>query len=213
MSEPEKKRVKRGRDRGRRKRRKGKVEGAPGQGAVDECLQDGGSLSEACGILRNTAGISVGTNAMSRYARRLRANSEELRKLEMLVAEIVDKSEAPLGRDTAALARRLLLARALDAVDQLPDESLEGLSAERLSLFVSRLERTAAMVERVRIARGEAYDRAREGIFDQLEEELREHPDLVMRIREAAADIYEAAERKAEAYGEKVGEEEGGKGK
>jgi hypothetical protein len=210
MSEAEKKR---GRDKRRRKRRKSKIAEAPGQEAVDKCLQEGGTLEEASRILKDNDGFSVSTSAMSRYARRLRANSEELRKLEMLVAEIVDRAETPLGRDTAALARRLLLARALDAVDRLPDESLEGLSAERLSLFVSRLERTAAMVERVRLARTKAYGRAWEDILDRFDEELREHPDLLMQVREVAAEAYEAAEKEAEAYAEKEEAEEGGKGK
>ena len=213
MSEPEKTRVRRGRDKGRRKRRKSKIAGTPGREAVDECLLEGGSLDEACGILRDTAGVSVGTNAMSRYARNLRANSEEFRRLELIVAEIVESAEAPLGRDTAALARRLLLARALDAVHRLPDDSLEALSAERLSLFVSRLERTAAMVERVRLARTKAYDRAKEHIFQQVEDELREHPDLLTRLREVMEEIFAAAARKAEAYAETEGEEEDGKGK
>ncbi len=207
MSETEKKRAGRGRDSGKRKRRKNKIEGTPGREAVDECLQDGGSLSEACGILRDNEGYSVSKNAMSRYARNLRAESAELRKLELLVAEIVESAEAPLGRDTAALARRLLLARALDAVRRLPDDSLEDISAERLSLFVSRLERTAAMVERVRLARTKAYDRARDDIFQRIEDELREHPDLLMSLREVMEEIFEAAARKAEAYAETEGED------
>ncbi|MEE9255828.1 MAG: hypothetical protein V3V56_01520 [bacterium] len=212
MSETENKRAGRGRDSGKRKRRKNKIEGAPGQEGVDKCLQEGGSLREACGILRDTAGYSVGTNAMARYARNLRAESAELRKLELLVAEIVESAEAPLGRDTAALARRLLLARALDAVRRLPDDSLEDISAERLSLFVSRLERTAAMVERVRLARTKAYDRARDDIFQRIEDELREHPELLMRLREVMEEIYEAAARKAEAHAETEGEKEDGEG-
>ena len=200
MSEQDKKRAGRGGDQGKRKRRKSKVEGAPGQKAVDKRLREGGTLEEACGILRDNEGISVSTNTMGRYARRLRSNAQDLQKLEMLVGEIVDQSEAPLGRDTAALARRLLLARALDAVDQLPDDSLEGLSAERLSMFVSRLERTAVMVERFRLSASKAYDHAWADILKRLDEEWRDHPDLLLKVRKMAEDAYEAAQAEAGVY-------------
>ena len=176
-----------------RKPRRGKIAGSPAEEAVNQCLQDEGTLEEASGIFRDITGENVSLDAMSRYARRFRQNTESLLQIELLVDKLVDRAEAPLGQDAAALARRLLIVRALEAVEQLPDDSMHELSAERLSMLISRLERSRSVAERTAYLGTKSFDLAREAILSELEEEMYGHPELTERIREVMEQAYENA--------------------
>ena len=156
-----------------RKPQRSKIDGSPAKEAVKQCLKDGGTLREASGTFRAITGENISLDSMSRYARRFRQNTEELFELELIVDKIVDRAGSPIGLDAAALARRLLVIRALEAVDRLPAGSMHELSAERLSMIISRLERSRSVAERTLYIGSKCYSYAREDILAQLAEELR----------------------------------------
>jgi putative heme iron utilization protein len=76
---------------------------------------------------------------LSRYARAVRAEEEGYHKLRVLSEALAREP----GYRLRGIARRMLQAQMLDAVAALPDLALDGVSAERLSLVLARLERTA----------------------------------------------------------------------
>jgi hypothetical protein len=181
-----------------RKPQRSKIDGSPAEEAVKQCLKDGSTLREASGTFRDITGENISLDSVSRYARRFRQNTEELFQLESIVDKLVDQAGSPIGLDAAALARRLLVIRALEAVEQLPDGSMHELSAERLSMIISRLERSRSVADRTLYMGTKSYTHAREDILAELDEVMRGHPDLMEKNRIVVDQSHENALAKKE---------------
>ena len=184
----------RGKDRRKRKRRPGKIRGSAAEPQVRECLERGGTLKEASEVFKESTGESVSLDALSRYCREVRAEAEQVREVGHQVAAMVREEDDFPGCYVTVLARKLLMFRAMEAVRQLPEESFEGLSADRLSLIISRLEREGALTDRNRVGANDLYAVARGHVLKEGREEFDGNLDL----REQFNVIWEERRRRKE---------------
>ncbi len=184
----------RGQDSRRRKRLKNKVERSQAADAVTECLMEGGTLREASEVFRRITGETISLDTLSRHFHSIMARAEHARMLDLLAHKIVDRAGGPPGWNTVALARQILQALALEATAELPDDAFEDLSAERLSLIIARLERSAALAERVRLEAHHLIFETRKDILEEIREMLQDHPELEMKVREVIEKKWEAEE-------------------
>ena len=142
----------RGPDLQKRKPRRGTIRGSAAEPQVRECLENGGTLKEASTILNDNNGYSPSLMAISRYRQSVQEEAEQARELEAAVSAVMRHEDVSPGCDLAVLARKALLVRALHAIQRLPEDAIEGRSLDRLSLIVSRLERSGVMTDGVRLA-------------------------------------------------------------
>ena len=176
---------KRGRDRRRRKRRPGTIRGTAGEPLARECLENGGTLQEASRVIADNAGYFPSSSAMSRYWQSVRAEAEQVRQLGLWAAALVRDENAYPGCDLTVLARKLFMFRALEAVRKLPEDAFEEVSADRLSLILSRLERSAAQTDHNRVESTDYYLLARDRMMAEWTEILYGKPELQAKLREA----------------------------
>ena len=169
----------RGKDRRKRKRRPGKIRGSAAEPQVRECLERGGTLKEASEVFKESTGESVSLDALSRYCREVRAEAEQVREVGHQVAAMVREEDDFPGCYVTVLARKLLMFRAMEAVRQLPEDAFETMSADRLSLVLSRLERAAAMTDHNRMKSTDHYLLARTKMAGEWEDLLRAKPELL----------------------------------
>jgi len=140
----------RGPDRGPRKRRKGKIAGSKAEAAVKECLLNGGTLEEASRLVTRINGKRTSKMSVARYYRRLIEAAERTQMVEGLARALAGKMTAASARNAGAMARQMLLARALEAAARLPEGAMNRLPPDRLALLLCRLERSAAEADRHR---------------------------------------------------------------
>ena len=169
----------RGPDQGRRKPRPGKIRGSAAETKARECLENGGTLAEASRIVADNTGHFPSPSAMSRYWRSVRAEADEVRRMSEWAGFLVRDKEGFPGCDLTILARKLLMFRAMEAVRQLPEDAFETMSADRLSLVLSRLERAAAMTDHNRMKSTDHYLLARTKMAGEWEDLLRAKPELL----------------------------------
>lgn len=141
---------KRGPDRGSRKRRAGKIAGSKAEGAVKECLLNGGTLTEASRIITDIEGKNVSKESVSRYYHRLVEAAERAQMTESLARALAGGTAPASGRNVAGAARRMLLVRAVEAAAALAPEAMEKLPPDRLALLVCSLGRAEADADRHR---------------------------------------------------------------
>lgn len=170
--------------------------------AVNPVLLAGGTLQEGCEAFEKFTGEHIGKSSISRHNQRLRAAGERMKNAEMLIDRILENEGYYKGCDpgekVAALARRMLLTQAIEAVADIPPEEMAKLPPDKLAQMISRLEYSRISSERLRLQFNMAFEGAREAILTKLEEEMRGHPELFKRVAEHADAAFQKALVQAE---------------
>ena len=176
-----------------------KVERCGAQSVVDPILRSGGSVQKGQEAF---TGESISHKSMARHNRLLQASIEKTRKIEHLVDKVCemageyDPDVCDPGEAIAAMARRMLLVQAVEAVAEIPPEAVQSLSPDKLAQMISRLEYARIAGERLRMQYERGFGAAKRAILKALEAELRERPDLLAQVREVALAVTEEAQEK-----------------
>ena len=185
-------------------RRINKVERYGAEAVVDAAFRTGGTLQKAQAAFEKATGETISLDTLSRYRKEvLQRAVDKARQTEMLVERLVEREGVTYegcdpGEAVADLARRMLLTRAVEAVAGIPPGDMAALTPDKLAQMISRLESTRISGERLRLQHDRAFTAAKEAIFTQLEDEMREHPDLLKKVAAVAEEAYEATLAKAE---------------
>jgi hypothetical protein len=147
---------------------------------------------------------------MSRYWKKVRAEGEEVRRMTEWASFLVRDKDGYPGCDLTILARKLYVFRAMEAVRRLADDAFEGMSADRLSLVLSRLERAASMTDHNRLKSTDYYLLARTKMAEEWKELLRGKPELLAKLQEAVDEDRTKRRRENPSMGEDGPEEGGG---
>lgn len=170
---------------------------------VNPVLLSGGTQQEACEAFEKFTGEPISRFAISRHNGHLQLAAEKMRNLELLVDKMLEHEGyyegADPGEKAAALARRMLLARAVEAAADIPPEMMRKMPPDKLAQMIARLESSRISGERLRLQYNKAFDTAKEAILEKLEEEMHGHPKL----------LEEVAQLAEKAFGEAVNEVEG----
>ncbi len=181
-----------------------KIERYGAEAVVDSVLRGGGTLPQACDAFQKATGEPISSNAMSRYRRNiLRRAVDKTRQTEILVDRLIEREDITYegcdpGEAVADLARRMLLTRAVEAVAEIPPGDMAALTPGQLAQMIARLETARISGERHRLHHDRAFAAAKEAIFAQLEEEMRDHPELLEKVGAVAEEAYAAALEKTE---------------
>ncbi|MEE9276517.1 MAG: hypothetical protein V3V62_14525 [bacterium] len=143
----------------------------------------------------------------------LRGGIEKMRRIEDLVNRLLwrlgggddagqTRGAPDSGADSesrmTALARRVLLTKAVEAAVDLSGDAMKALSPDQLARMISRFEETRIASDRLRLQWTKGVEAAKEAIIERLEEELREQPELMASIRgvidSAAGNVSDEAE-------------------
>jgi len=164
---------------------------------VNPILLGGGTLAEARDAFHEFTGEPIGLASMSRHNQRLFAAADKMKSLEVMVDRLLEHEGYYEGSDpgekAAALARRMMLTLAVEAVADIPPETMKKMPPDKLAQMITRLEKSRISGERLRLQYNAAFEKAKEAILTKLEEEMRGRPEL----REQVADLAEAAYRDA----------------
>ena len=185
-------------------RRVNKVERYGAEAVVDAALRGGGTLQKGKEAFEKATGETISIHTLGRYRKDVLVDAAgKARQTEMLVERLVEREgvtyeDCDPGEATADLARRMLLTRAVEAVAGIPPGDMAALTPDKLAQMISRLEYTRISGERLRLQHDRAFTAAKEAIFTQLEDEMREHPDLLKKVAAVAEEAYEATLAKAE---------------
>jgi len=170
--------------------------------AVNPVLLAGGTLQEGCEAFEKFTGEHIGRSAMWKHNRRLQEAGERTKNIEMLIDRILEHEGYSEGCDpgekVAALVRRMLLTQAVEAVADIPTETMSKLPPDKLAQMISRLEYSRISGERLRLQFNMAFEGAREAILTKFEEEMRGHPELFKRVAEHADAAFQKALAQAE---------------
>lgn len=185
-------------------RRLNKVERYGAEAVVDAAFRNSGTLLKAQAAFEKATGATISLETLSRYRNEILVKSiDKARHTEMLVERLVQREGVTYegcdpGEAVADLARRMLLTRAVEAVAGIPPGDMAALTPDKLAQMISRLESTRISGERLRLQHDRAFTAAKEAIFTQLEDEMREHPDLLKKVAAVAEEAYEATLAKSE---------------
>ena len=180
-----------------------KVEKYGAENVVDAVLLKGGTLDEARDAFEEATGEPIGRSSIGRRNDHLRACTEKMKSLEALVERLIQREGITYegcdpGEAVADLARRMLMTRAVEAVADMPTEEMAKITPDRLVRLITRLESTRVSGERLRLQYDRAFAAAKEAIFKELEEGMREHPDLYQKVCDVAEAAYVNAVEKIE---------------
>lgn len=185
-------------------RRPTKVERYGAEAVVDAVLRRGGTLGEAQAAFEKATGVSISLRALSRYKSEvLHRSVDKARQTEMLVERLIQREgvsyeDCDPGEAVADLARRMLLTRAVEAVAEIPPGEMAALTPDKLAQMISRLEQARVSGERMRLQYDRAFAAAKEAILVQLEEDMRDHPDLLKKVTALAEAAYAKTLEEAE---------------
>lgn len=185
-------------------RRTTKIERYGAEGIMDAVLRGGGTLKQACAAFEEATGEPIGLAAVCRYRKKIiRGAVDKMRQTEILVDRLIQREGITYdgcdpGEAMADLARRMLMTRAVDAVAEMPPEEMAKLTPDKLAGMIARLESTRVSGERLRLQYDRAFATAKEAIFKELEEGMREHPDLYQKVCDVAEAAYVNAVEKVE---------------
>ena len=162
---------------------------------VNPILLSGGTLDEACAAFEDFTGKTIGRTAICKHNQRLFAAADKMKSLELLVDKMLEHDGyyegADPGEKAAALARRMLLARAVEAAADIPPEVMKKMPPDKLAQMIARLENARISGERLRLQYNKALDTAKEAILEKLEEEMRAHPKLLEEVAQLAEKAFE----------------------
>lgn len=132
-------------------------------------------------------GETISISQISRhYKNRYMVGFERARMVEDLVGQMMKAEEEKGAVDTGAALRRLVLAKAMDAVVEMKSDDIGKLTPDKLALMIARLERSGVNTQRLHLVKNKAIDAAKEAILEALQRELGEDEDLMEVIRQKA---------------------------
>ncbi len=156
---------------------------------VNPILLEGGTLADACRAFEAFTGEPIGRDAMARHNRRLDDAADKMKSIEVMVDRLLEHDGYYEGSDpgekAAALARRMMLTLAVEAVADIPPD--------KLAQMITRLENSRISGERLRLQYTAAFEKAKQAILAKLEVEMRGQPELREQVAALAETTYRDA--------------------
>lgn len=184
----------------RRRGRRSKVEKFGAEKIVDPLLVEGKSYREVADAFEKATGEPLSISSVVTRNNRLLEGIRKTRRVEAMVDELIEEVMAydGEGRDpgekVAAVARRMLMTQAVEAVSQMGKESFENLTPEKLAQMVNGLERSRISAEKLKLEYQDGFAAAKMAIVKEVRESFRAHPEVMDKVCE----IVEATTRKLE---------------
>jgi len=160
---------------------------APSQVEEDFRLADK-NIKEGGQAMESATGEKLSDLSPQERNRRLKEAFQKTRRIESAVEKIIESVETledavvDPGEAVAYLARRMLLARAIEAVAGVREGAMEGFGPEQLAQMILRLENSRIAGDKLRLSYERSYVQARRDVLEEIRELLKDHPELYAKI-------------------------------
>jgi hypothetical protein len=171
----------------RKHRKHFKVEQLKCRATVDRMLNEGYIYEDIVAAVQKN-GESITTASLSRYHGSFERIAERITKtreqMKVLVEAVRDKPNTDLAQVANELMMQSLIERISTAQDEFDDISL--VEAGRL---VASLERSGTAREKLKYEYDKGINAASEAFKQRMQDELKNHPDLLLRMLEVAEEV------------------------